>query len=121
MDTPQFGAPIKDNQFVSPAANTSPSRQGFSLNLNFFEVGLLVFQVRHSPKVRPIRRRGDHARSQKSRSRPRTASNASSSKRYMRLMDADIGTHVTLTVRSRELVAKPAASMRKRYSLTGAP
>ena len=35
----------------------------------------------------------------------------------LRLMDADIGTYVTLTVEDRKLVAKPSASARKRYSL----
>jgi antitoxin ChpS len=35
----------------------------------------------------------------------------------LRLMDADIGTQVTLTVENRKLVAKPAATARKRYSL----
>lgn len=35
----------------------------------------------------------------------------------LRLMNADIGTQVTLTVEDRKLIAKPAASARKRYSL----
>jgi antitoxin ChpS len=35
----------------------------------------------------------------------------------LKLMNADIGTQVTLTVEDRKLIAKPAASARKRYSL----
>jgi antitoxin ChpS len=35
----------------------------------------------------------------------------------LRLMNADIGTQVTLTVEDRKLIAKPAVSARKRYSL----
>jgi len=35
----------------------------------------------------------------------------------LRLMNADIGTQVTLTVEDHKLIAKPAASARKRYSL----
>ncbi|WP_294536480.1 PbsX family transcriptional regulator [uncultured Rhodoblastus sp.] len=35
----------------------------------------------------------------------------------LKLMDVEIGAQVTLTVEDRKLVAKPAASARKRYSL----
>ena len=35
----------------------------------------------------------------------------------LRLMDVDIGTHVTLTVEDRKLVARPEARARQRYSL----
>lgn len=35
----------------------------------------------------------------------------------LRLMEVDVGTHVTLTVEGRKLIAKPTASARIRYSL----